>query len=78
VSPFELAIYTYIKAHPGVTSIHVANTFPVDHPVYGRQRATSQAIASLRQRGLLVDCERCPTCRRAVTRGRRNIPLYTT
>jgi len=60
------------------TAIDVANAFPVESRMFGRQRNASQTIALLRKRGYLRDVERCPICNRAQTRGRRNVPLFLT
>lgn len=71
-------VLRFIAQNEGCTSIDVANALPVDHVVYGRQRATSSAIALLRKAGLIKDCPRCPTCDRALSRGQRNVPLSLT
>ena len=60
------------------TCVDVANEFPVDSVMFGRQRDASTMIAWFRSRGLLEDVRRCPHCHGARTRGERNVPLFPT
>lgn len=60
------------------TAVDVANRFPVDNQMFGRQRNASTAIAKFRKHGLVSDVSRCEHCGRALTRGKRNQPLYLT
>lgn len=71
-------VLVYITRNPGVTAVDIANLFPVESKIYGRQRAASSAIAFLRKEGLLMDVARCECCHRAQTRGQRNVRLYAT
>lgn len=65
-----------ITENPGITMIGIAAAFNVPHPIYGKQRAASTVIARLRHLKLIADCPRCPVCHRALSRSRRNVPLY--
>lgn len=61
-----------------VTCVDVANEFPVESVMFGRQRDASSMVAWFRSRGLLEDVRRCSHCRRALTRGERSVKLYPT
>lgn len=67
-----------ILRYPGITSIQLAELFPVDDPLYGRQRDISRRIQYLREQGFLEDCPRCETCGKAQSRGLRNVVLIPT
>lgn len=67
-----------IAKNPGVVSVAVADTLPIEHRLYGRQRATSAAVATLRRGGFIRDVDRCDCCNRALTRGQRNVGLFAT
>ena len=70
--------YELIRENPGVNMLHVALLFNKAHSIYGKQRAASLAIAELRRAGFIEDCPRCPACGRALSRHKRNVPLYPT
>lgn len=72
------AILVYLHTHLGNTAIDVANAYPVESKVYGRQRAASSRVAALRKAGYIEDVERCSHCGGALTRGTRNVPLFLT
>ena len=67
-----------IQENPGVRMITLAMGLAKSHSVYGKQKAATMAIAELRRAGLVEDCPRCPVCNRALSRHRRNVPLYPT
>lgn len=75
LSPRARQALEFILTNPGCTSIDVAEHLGVEHPVYGMQRAGSNAIAELRRKGKIKDCERCHECGGALSRGDRNVPL---
>jgi hypothetical protein len=68
----------FIRENPGVTMMPCATLLNKPHSIYGKQKAATLAIAGLRRKGLILDCKRCPYCGRALTRGRRNVPLFAT
>jgi hypothetical protein len=82
LTPRARAMLTFIarRANEGdpVTCVDVANEFPVDSVMFGRQRDASTMIAWFRSRGLLEDVRRCSHCGGARTRGERNVKLYPT
>jgi hypothetical protein len=69
-------LYELILENPGITMITCATYLRKTHSIYGMQKAATLAIAELRRAGLIVDCPRCPYCGRALSRARRNVPLY--
>lgn len=70
-------VMLYLEKHDA-TGVIVANHFQISSVTYGRQRATSSAIARLRKDGYLEDCPRCEHCHRALSRHHRNVPLILT
>jgi hypothetical protein len=82
MTELERKVGAFIRDHDGCTSIDVAEA--LDPPttnkrVYGAQRPTSTAIATLRRRGYVKDVQkRCPDCKRALTRHQRNVGLHLT
>ena len=78
MTPLQNRVVVYLDTFPGVSGIQVADRFRVESKTYGRQRATSTAIAGLRRLKLVQDVKRCSRCHRALTRGHRNVPLYLT
>ncbi len=79
VSKIARIVYGLICENPGITMVGVAAFLNVQHPVYGKQRAASRAIAELRRAGMVEDVAcRCDKCDKAQTRGSRNVPLYPT
>jgi hypothetical protein len=73
------AVLMFIHEYSGkVTGIDVAMAFPVESKIYGRQQFTSALIARFRHAGFIKDCDRCQCCKRALTRGERNVPLHIT
>jgi hypothetical protein len=78
VRPHFDDVLEYIRDADGVTGAELADIFPVESMTYGRQRYTSTLIARYRSAGFIEDCSRCETCKRALTRGLRNVPLIIT
>jgi len=70
--------YAFICENPGCNMTHIALLFNKGHSIYGKQRAASLSIARLRRAKKIIDCPRCPYCGRALSRQRRNVPLYPT
>ena len=68
----------FLKENPGTRMITLATLLNKPHSIYGKQKAATLAIAELRRAGIIKDCRRCPYCRRALTRGLRNVPLFLT
>ncbi len=76
-------VLEYVYRHPGATQAdvikHFGDAFFNSTPRYGSQRKASRMIAALRKHGLIEDVQkRCPMCHRALTRGKRNVPLNAT
>jgi hypothetical protein len=66
----------FIEENPGTRMVTLATLLGKPHSIYGKQKAATLAIAELRRKGLVVDCPRCPYCLRALSRARRNVPLF--
>ena len=77
LSPLEEKAKQLVEENPGITMIGIAAAINIKHPIYGKQRAASRAIARLRKGAFIKDvARRCPKCHRALTRNLRNVPLY--
>ena len=72
----KFMVETFIKHHPGCTQKDIARAFPTGNKIYGSHKFVASHIEALRQEGRLPDVPRCETCRRAITRGRKNLKLY--
>jgi hypothetical protein len=72
----ERVCLEFIKENPGCKMVTLATLLNRAHSIYGKQKAATLAIAGLRRKGFILDCKRCPYCGRALTRGRRNVPLF--
>lgn len=72
----DLRVWNYICENPGCYMKECALLLGKEHSIYGKQRAASLSIARLRRAGKIVDCRRCPYCKRALTRRPRSVPLY--
>jgi hypothetical protein len=78
LSEDALICLAFIKENPGTRMVTLATLLNKPHSIYGKQKAATLAIAELRRAGLIKDCPRCPYCLRALSRSRRNVPLYLT
>jgi hypothetical protein len=78
LSEDALICLAFIIENPGTRMVTLATLLNKPHSIYGKQKAATLAIAELRRAGFIKDCRRCPYCRRALTRGLRNVPLYAT
>jgi hypothetical protein len=69
-------VENFIRHHPGCTQKDIARAFPTGSKIYGSHKFVATRIGELREEGKLPDVERCETCKRATTRGRKNLKLY--
>ena len=82
LNSLEQKIINYLALANGeydVTAMDLAVLFREGEVTKGFYHPISQAVASLRRKGLLADvAQRCPHCNSALTRGQKNVPLRLT
>jgi len=69
-------VESFIRYHPGCTQRDIARAFPTGNKIYGSHKFVASHIQELRLEGKLPDVPRCETCKRAMTRGRKNLKLF--